>query len=98
MNSRKENKICVHFSTSPEGTHFREGTYSWVRKAYALELIESGEGKEYDPLQREFVNDEPPTANSRKYEIVDYLKREGIEHDPSDNKDELVKLLPGEEE
>lgn len=98
MGSRKNDRICVYFSKAPEDTRFRDNSYSWVPKAYALELIENGDGKEYDPKKKKVVNDEPPTSSSRKYEIVDYLKREGIEHDPKDNKADLVELLPQEEE
>lgn len=93
MSSR--NLICVLFNKVPEGTHYRKGSYSWVKKPEALEYIEGGYGKEYDPIAKKVVGDEIPTKSSKKEEIINYLESNRIEFDESKTKAELLGLIEG---
>lgn len=51
--AQRKGQICVLFDQVPEGTHYREGAYSWVDEEQALEYIDKGYGTEYDPESEE---------------------------------------------
>lgn len=56
---KRKGQVCVLFEQVPEGTHYREGAYSWVDEGEARQYIDKGYGKEYDPKENEPQELEP---------------------------------------
>jgi hypothetical protein len=57
--AQRKGQICILFDQVPEGTHYREGAYSWVPEGEGRQYIDKGYGKEYDPSRGETEDLEP---------------------------------------
>lgn len=89
--AKRKGLTCVLFNQVPDGTHYREGSYSWVPDAKAEEYIADGDGIEWNPYNQE--PETSPTMDDTKAEILDYLESEGIEYTKSSTKAELLELV-----
>lgn len=91
--AKRKSATCIKFNEVPDGTHYREGQYSWVSHATAESYIADGFAIEWNPYEKEPEHVEKPTMDSLKKDIIGYLVEHDIEHDPDKTKSELLELL-----
>lgn len=77
---KRKNQTCLLFEQVPDGTHYKEGAYSWVDEGQAREYIDKGYASEFDPVKGE--EDELPEAEPKDtlgdLPGASYFKQAGI--------------------